>query len=352
MKLIHTADIHLGSKLDSKFPREISEKRKSEVRGTFKRIVDYAKANDIGVILLCGDVFDSDRPFKKDRDFFYSVVRNNPEVDFLYLRGNHDVSEEDCNKPQNLKTFSSGWQSYFYGDVCVCGLEIDAQNAVSMYPSLNLDETKVNIVMLHGEASDFQSKGKINLRQLRNKNIDYLALGHIHAPREGKLDDRGVFVYPGCPEGRGFDECGEHGFVLLDASSDGVSHKFVPFAERTINEVHVDISDAKDFYEASLKVREKVAFVPKDIYRVVLEGSVDCEIEDLEQDVAANLKDSFFFVDVKDETRRKIDIREFEFDKTLRGEFVRTVFADPTLDEADKLRVIANGLEALRGEKF
>ena len=38
MKIIHAADIHLGSKMDSRFPKEIAEKRKTEVRNTFRRL--------------------------------------------------------------------------------------------------------------------------------------------------------------------------------------------------------------------------------------------------------------------------------------------------------------------------
>ena len=69
VKIIHTADIHLGSKMDSRFSEEIANERKAELRNTFRRLVEYAKDNDVTVIMLCGDVFDSDRPFKKESDY-------------------------------------------------------------------------------------------------------------------------------------------------------------------------------------------------------------------------------------------------------------------------------------------
>jgi exonuclease SbcD len=47
----------------------------------------------------------------------------------------------------------------------------------------------------------------ISLKELKNKAIDYLALGHIHSYKMEQLDSRGVYCYPGCLEGRGFDEC-------------------------------------------------------------------------------------------------------------------------------------------------
>ncbi len=227
MKIIHTADVHLGSKMDSKFSKEIADERKAELRNTFKRLVEYAKENDVSVIMLCGDVFDSDRPFKKDKDFFYSIVAANPEIDFLYLKGNHDISDSIPEElPQNLKLFSGQWTTYSYGNVVICGTELCPANSSSYYSSLILDEEKYNIVMLHGQISDSLSGGDINLKKLKNKNIDYLALGHIHKLSQGQIDERGEYVYCGCLEGRGFDEPGEHGFVLLNAEKDKHTHTF------------------------------------------------------------------------------------------------------------------------------
>lgn len=68
---------------------------------------------------------------------------------------------------------------------------------------------------MHGQIRDTSGKDKINVSKLRNKNIDYLALGHIHTFTSIKIDDRGTGVYSGCLEGRGFDECEDKGFVEL-----------------------------------------------------------------------------------------------------------------------------------------
>ena len=73
MKIIHTADIHLGSKMDSRYPRELVQKRKEELKNTFLRMVEYAQKNEVKVILLCGDLFDSDTPLKKEKDFKRSL---------------------------------------------------------------------------------------------------------------------------------------------------------------------------------------------------------------------------------------------------------------------------------------
>ena len=123
-KFIHCADVHLGSKMEAKLPRAKVEQRRSEVRATFNRMIDYARENGVRAILMSGDVFDSDRPLRRDKEFFYNVVRENPDIDFLYLRGNHDSKESYTEYGlMNLKTFSAEWSSYSYGDVDITGIE-------------------------------------------------------------------------------------------------------------------------------------------------------------------------------------------------------------------------------------
>ena len=350
MKIIHTADIHLGAKMDSVLPKEVSDRRKEELRNTFRKMVEYARKNEVGVIMLCGDIFDSDAPFQKDKEFFYSVIRNNPEIDFLYLKGNHDIAEDYSGEViSNLKTFSSEWKCYQYGNIAIWGAEITAENSISLYSSLSLDKDCVNIVMLHGQVSDTFGKDKINAKKLRDKNIDYLALGHIHKPQLNvKVDDRAVYSYCGCLEGRGFDETGVHGFILLDID-EKVTSAFIPFAEREIVEEDVDITGVEEAYNAYRKVRESVSFDQKNIYRINLIGEIEFDVDALERDVAKYLSADCFFVTVKDKTGKKLDVSAYEKDTSLKGEFVRCVYNNPDYSEEEKKKIIAYGLKALNG---
>lgn len=349
MKFIHTADIHLGSKMDSKFPKDVSAKRKEELRNTFKRMVDYARDNDVRAIILAGDVFDSDTPTLRDKDFFYSIVRNTPNIDFLYLKGNHDLASYAEETFPNLKLFNSKWQYFDYIDVVVAGAETSYENAASIYSTLSLSPDRLNIVVMHGQIGDTSGKDKVNLKRLRDKNIDYLALGHIHKMQSGKIDNRGEYAYSGCLEGRGFDEVGEHGFYLLETGK-SITRKFIPFAERAINEFDVDISGTRDAYSAYLNVKDHIKFVKKDIYRINLVGEIDYEIDISATDVAAYLSRECYFVDVKDKTVKRLDWESFSGDLSLIGEFVRTVYKNNDLSEDEKKRITAIGLKALRGD--
>ena len=347
LKLIHCADVHLGSKMEAKLPKEKAEERRGEVRKTFHRMVEFAKKEGVRAILLAGDIFDSDRPLKRDKEFFYDVVKGNPEIDFLYLRGNHDSEESYIEGGiENLKTFSEEWTGYDYGEVYICALELSKQNALSLYSTLKLDENRKNIVMLHGQIANASGVDKINLNKLAEKRIDYLALGHIHSYGENRLDERGRYAYSGCLEGRGFDECGEKGFVLLEIGEE-ISRRFIPFAQRKIDEYTVDITDTENYYEAYQTIKNRVKINASDLYRLHLTGEIGYEHDTLAEDIARLLSAECYFVSVKDKTLQKIDPLAYEGDVSLRGEFVRMVLANPNWDDEKKSRVITLGLKAL-----
>ena len=150
MRIIHTGDIHFGSPLSARFSLEKAEVRRAEICSTFRRLVDFAKAQGVGFILLAGDIFDGDFPLARDREFFYGVIQNAPQIEFFYLKGNHDFLEEEVALP-NLKRFGGEWKSYHYGSICVSGIELCEENLGRFYDELVLDKNKINIVLLHGQ---------------------------------------------------------------------------------------------------------------------------------------------------------------------------------------------------------
>ncbi len=349
IKIIHTADIHLGSKINANLTGEKMERRRLEVRETFMRLVDYANKNGVKVIMLCGDVFESDNPFKKDKDWFYNIVEKHPNIDFLYLRGNHDSnSESPLNKEfSNLILFSEDWSYKRYDNVVIGGIELKETNKKSLYSTLNFEEDTINIAMLHGNISSTEGKDNILINKLKDKNINYLALGHIHAYSQEKLDGRGVYAYSGCLEGRGYDELGEKGFVLLTIDSK-IESQFIPFSKRQVVEVEVDITDILDVYSVYKKIKSTNLVSAENLLRVVLIG--ESVIEDLvESDLERMLENDYFSVSVKDKTTKKIDVEKYQNDLSLQGEFVREVYKSAELTDEEKSRIIKIGLKVLIG---
>ena len=366
MKLIHCADLHLDSKMETNLNREKAAERKQELFATFLRMIDFARNNEVEVIIIAGDLFDTaDYEQKRIKNRVLEAIMGNPCIDFIYLRGNHDKSDffgglED--KPSNLKLFNDkDWEAYIYGNVVITGLVFSTENkGLNMYDKLALKEENTNIVVLHGQESHYKIKNDaetIVLKDLQNKYIDYLALGHIHEYKSDRLDNRGIYCYSGCLEGRGFDECGKKGFVLLetygsDSGMTEIRHTFVPVSKRVCHEVSVDISNClteKDITEAIAENIEMIS--ANDLVKVVLTGEV---FEELDIDVSYQLQffeDRYYFLKIYNHTKLKIDYMSYKNDISLKGEFIRYVEQLKISDE-EKSKVIFTGIRALAGRDF
>lgn len=347
MKFIHCSDIHLDSKMERNLTAAQARERNAEVCATFARMAAFAAQQDVTAVLMAGDLFDTQRATAQTVGFVLDTIRNVPNVDFLYLRGNHDVSAfAGWDLPKNFKTFGDGWTYHRYGEVVIAGMEQEPA-----YDALNLPEDTVNIVTLHGQISTQPGEELIALPLLKRKNIDYLALGHIHSYQTGKLDDRGTWCYCGCLEGRGFDELGAKGFVLVNVENKNVSHEFVPFARRTLEEVAVDITDLVTVSQILAAAEEACEGIPaENLVKVTLTGTYSLETQKDLQFLKKMLEGRFWFLKIKDESRLKIEKESYEHDLSLKGEFIRLVMASNRPEE-EKERMILCGIRALSGEE-
>ena len=357
MKILHCADLHLDSKMETLSP-EKSKIRRGEILDTFERIVKYAVNNGVRVVIIAGDMFDTDRVTKKTRERVLGTITDAKSVDFLYLTGNHDDKSFllETELPANFKVFGRSWTSFKYGNVNVCGTVTDRLNADSFYDGLELSEKDFNIVVLHGQVAGYKSKNHaeiISLPRLKDRNIDDLALGHVHEFVSGKLDERGIYAYSGCPEGRGFDETGVKGFVLLDTDGKRADIKFVPFSKRELIEEIFSVEGETSFYDTAKKIvgilSEK--YSPGSLVKVILKGGHDTGYAVDKEVLKKLLSEVFFFAKVYDRTELIINKNDYETDKSVRGEFIRAVM-ESDMENLTKSRVIMCGINALKGEEI
>ena len=86
MKLLHTADWHLGKRLDS-----IS--RMEEQRAVLAEICEIADREKVDAILIAGDLFDTFNPSTDAVDLFYKTLKkltNGAKRPVIAIAGNHD----------------------------------------------------------------------------------------------------------------------------------------------------------------------------------------------------------------------------------------------------------------------
>lgn len=357
MKIIHCSDLHLDSKMQTNLSKEKAKERNNEILITFENMIKYAKENSVNIIIIAGDMFDKKNVSVKAKNIVKYAIESNPEIDFLYLKGNHDemefLSEEEM--PKNLKLFNSKeWIKYEYENgLVITGREFEESN-IDIYNSLILNKSDLNIVIMHGQESQSDVKDKteiINLKELKNKNVDYLALGHIHSYKKERLDNRGIYCYSGCLEGRGFDECGKKGFVLLNIENRKIESEFIEFAQREIHEIHLDISDTLTTSEVEVLIYKSLECINREsLIKVILEGKVSINSERDINYLIKRFENEVYFIKIYDETTLKINYMDYKNDVSLKGEFIRMVLQQDITEE-EKKEIITTGIKALSGEE-
>ena len=352
MKILHTSDLHIGSPLTSRLTADKVRERKGELLRTFERMVEEALYQRVRLFIIAGDLFDSERVSKTVAERVLGIIERSAGIDFLYLPGNHEkqaIAESGIPLPQNLRIFGEEWTYFNYDYVTVAGRSNISPN---MLGELTLDYAKTNIVVLHGALTDGRCADEcIGIRDLCDRHIDYLALGHYHSFSETKIDDTGVAVYSGTPEGRGFDEVGTKGFVMLDTDGKKVKHTFYPFAKRTLRIIDADISRAQRRIDIDSIADSALRGVPsQDIVRLRLVGTRPPELyADLDA-ITERWKMSFYHMEAKDETTLRIDPEAYRYDRSLKGEFIRLVISKDDLSDSEKDKIIRTGLAALMGD--
>ena len=166
-------------------------------------------------------------------------------------------------------------------------------------------------------------------------------MGHIHAATSGKQGDT-LWAYPGCPEGRGFDELGEKGVLWVQVDGDAVSTRFLPVCRR---QYRVEAVGLKDF-EAVLPVQPSPDLVR---FRLTGESESPLNVESLTRLAAPQ----FFHVELRDETTLPQNLWARSGEDSLTGLFLRRMKAllDGAGDEERPRLLLAArfGLAALEG---
>ncbi len=339
MKIIHCADIHLDSALSSNFTAQQAEQRRNELLLTFTDMVEYGAEHNVRAIIIAGDLFDGAQVSARAKNVVRDCIKRNPQMDFLYLPGNHDegtVGEELSTFP-NFKVLGGKAVSYRYGNVVI----------TSFPEGQRLAPEDINIAVRHMELKSPE--------MFAGCNIDYLALGHIHKHIEGRLDSRGVYCYSGYLEARGFDECGEQGFVELDTNAEGLRYRYVPYGRRRAWRLQISVNDfADELGLDSLSLCEQIEkaaadISSKDMLCIRLVGNITPE-NDINRDyIRAYFKDKFYLFRLEDRTKLRIDIEGLKKEPSLRADFIKKVMESDETEDVKKAVIIC-GIKALAGE--
>lgn len=341
LKLIHGADFHLDAPFGALSP-EKARQRRDEQRQLLSRLADLAETEGADLVLLSGDLLDGGETYQETVEALSRTLGQIKAPVFI-APGNHD--------PYGPRSVYAGtvWPDnvHIFTAVQPEAVELPELNCVvhgAAFTTPQADRSplmgfsaprdgKLHLMALHGDVAGQGRYGPINEEDIAASGLTYLALGHIHACSGLQKAGDTYWAYPGCPEGRGFDETGEKGVLAVTVEDDRtVSARFVSLAARRYEIVEADVT-GKDSGEDAL--RSVLPAAPSgDCCRIVLTGQRSFDIPDLAA-LTALAEPFYFSVSVRDNTRPLRDLWERAGEDSLTGLVLRALKGEKELEDRD-----------------
>ena len=329
IRVLHGADLHLDSPFEA-LPEEKAAVRRQEQREMLLTIARLAGERRADLVLLAGDLLDTGSAYRETARTLCDALGQIKAPVFI-APGNHDYYAPRSpwarlELPENVHVFRSA---------AVCSVALPALGA-EVFGAAFTDETapplladfeppenpenRLRLLCIHGEMGPGAARyNPVTEAELARSGMDYVALGHSHTYSGLRRAGEVYYAWPGCAEGRGFDETGDKGVLLLEVGHGRCEAEFVPIAGRKYHRLDVDLTGAADAAAAVLAALPERA--ARDIFKITLRGRVQAPptLEALQQ----ALSDKVFALRLRDETRPDADIWAGMEEDTLRGLFLR-----------------------------
>lgn len=323
IKILHSADWHLDA------PLQLGGSLRQELSKIPEKVVALCWEQDCQMMLLSGDLFDSTP--KADTVQNLKRCLESAGVPVFITPGNHDHTGIASvwlteSWPDNVHVFTKNMiESVAIPelDCRVYGAGFTAMDCDGLLEGFTAKGSETyQIGIFHGDPTQVTSPYcPITTAQVQFSNLDYLALGHIHKGgsfRTGKT----LCAWPGCPMGRGYDEEGEKG-VLVVTLDETATTRFVPL-------------DTPRFYDLEVEAGEDAAaalnaVLPpvgnNDYYRITFVGTADAP------DLNALAKPEFPNLVLRDKTVPPVDIWSSAGEDTFEGMYFGQL--QKAMEEAD-----------------
>ena len=342
IKILHAADLHLDSPFEG-LPAGKAAIRRGKQRELLGRLAELARREGVQLVLLAGDLFDSDNTYYETGEELCRSLSQIPAPVFI-SPGNHDYytpksAYARLKLPENVHVFSSGDIDAVpvpQLGVRVFGAAFTDKRSAPLLRGFHAEheDGMLNVMCIHGEAGARDSVyNAISEDELKSSGMDYVALGHVHKASGLKKAGDTWYSWPGCPEGRGFDETGEKTVNIVTLGDGKCSLETACIASRRYEILNVDVTSTDPLLAIHTTLPDETV---KDVYRIILTGETDSS-PDLNR-LYFNLEEMFFELQLRDGTRLRRSVWERAGDDTLRGLFLKKLRAkyDAAHDEAQR----------------
>ncbi len=370
LRLLHTADVHLGAR-HTDLGDGASALRERRF-AAFRSAIDLAVAEKVDLVLVAGDLFDSNTQPRRSVERVAAEIRRLVEAKIrtVIIPGTHDVYDRaSIYRAHDLpglsgSTADDDWVTVLtpsWPDIHLPALDAVAYGRVfatkraphSPLEGLDVttdDRATWKIGLVHGALAIpgvvERDEVLITTDEIAHSGLDYLALGHWHSAQQGRAGST-TWAYSGAPEPVAVDQdkAGNVLLVTLDGSGD---KKTVTVEERRVGRTRfesLELDLAPLGSQPALVERLRSMADPDLVLDVRLTGlrpdEVDVDIDEVE----VELRPAFFRLRVRDRSVPPLTEGVLPPVDTVAGAFIRDLEgriaeleAEERADEAAELR--------------
>ena len=347
LRLLHTADVHLGARHADLGDRASTQRERQFA--AFVATIDLALAEKVDLVLIAGDLFDSNLQPRRSVERAASQLKRlvDSRIRIVISPGTHDVFDRaSIYRAYDLAALSGAVGSDLVTvldpehpevhlkplDLIVHGRCFATKRAPTS-PLQGLDVSKDDraawhVGLLHAsiaiEGKTDRDEVVVTTDEIAASHLDYLALGHWHSTSKGKAGTT-TYAYSGAPEPIALDQdrAGNVLIVGLDAA-DG--KKRVTVEERRVGRTRFErlqIDAAKIGSQPGLTSSLAEKADPDLVLDAVLIGVRPDELDVHVEEVEAELADRFLKVRVRDRSVAPLPDGVIASPDTVLGAFIR-----------------------------
>jgi exonuclease SbcD len=352
LRLLHTADVHLGARHDDL--GEAAAAQRERQFAAFKATVDLAISEKVDILLIAGDLFDSNTQPRRSVERVAGELKRlvAARVRTVIIPGTHDCYDRasiyraydlaalaGSEADDDLVTVLTPSVPSIHLSAC------DATVQATIFPTkrapysplrdLRIAEQPAagwNIGMVHGSISipDRTDRDEVVVtkEEIAATGLDYLALGHWHSAQQGRAGTTS-YAYSGAPEPVAVNQDGAGKVLLVELDEAGGTRK-VKVTERTVGKTRFDKLDldvATIGSQADLLTALSARADPDLVFDVRLTGVRPDELDIDANEIEEQLKGSFLRVRVRDVAMAALTDGALPSPDTISGAFIRNVEA-------------------------
>lgn len=332
LKILHTADLHLGAKFVGLGSRGADQRRRlREVPGD---IVKVACEERVNLILFSGDTFDNNTPSPESVSAFKRALLrlNEMRIPAIMIAGTHDNLAENAILPRLetetsiilLKPEQPLWENADL-NVRIQGVSlINSRRPERPLAALRRTGSPFwQIGMAHASLeieNTARQEACFSPGEIKAAGMDYIALGHWHNQRDCSAGGAACW-YSGAPEMIAMDESGS-GSVLVVYLEDGKAPVITPHlvGKRSLLRLTAQACDMEKILEIARSQADSEA-----VLELTLGGLISPETKPDLEEIKRALKDHFFYIRLRDDSSIALSPEELGKypENTVIGRFIR-----------------------------